>query len=297
MIPINDFLCFSFFVFFIIRQRKSGHIWIFVTYESPRNTPHLALPRLYKDAFNWDVTYRTDSTFVSPYGRYLRYGTETHDTIEADGNILPELKKNGTLEATVMWMSSNCFATSWPRTKFVRLLSEYIKIDTYGRCGRNNCPRGPECENIIKKYKFYLSFENSECTDYITEKFWDPLSHNVIPVVYGPPREDYEKVAPPNSFIHVQDFRNFSDLANYLKRVDQNVTLFNQYFQWKKTGYLEANAMARNFDPKLVFCRVAEKILNWKKTGKGRVGTLDLRKSWGTSCEDKNILGNMLGKY
>ena len=32
---------------------------------------------------------------------------------------------------------------------------------------------------IAKKYKFYLSFENSNCVDYITEKFWDALKYKV----------------------------------------------------------------------------------------------------------------------
>ena len=36
---------------------------------------------------------------------------------------------------------------------------------------------------VAKKYKYYLAFENSNCVDYITEKFWDALKYRVS-IVY-----------------------------------------------------------------------------------------------------------------
>ena len=38
---------------------------------------------------------------------------------------------------------------------------------------------------VSKKYKYYLAFENSNCVDYITEKFWDSLKHKLLPIVMG----------------------------------------------------------------------------------------------------------------
>lgn len=86
-------------------------------------------------------------------------------------------------------------------------------------------------------YKFYLSFENSNCTDYITEKlFENALGRNILPIFMGTTRTEYEKYAPERSFIHVADFQSPKELANYLNELDKNDTLYNSYFKWKGTG-------------------------------------------------------------
>jgi glycoprotein 3-alpha-L-fucosyltransferase len=45
--------------------------------------------------------------------------------------------------------------------------------------------------------------------------------------------EDYAEMLPPHSYIHVDDFRSPKDLANYLRMLDANDTLYNEYFRWK----------------------------------------------------------------
>ena len=55
-------------------------------------------------------------------------------------------------------------------------------------------------------FQFYLSLENSLCTDYVTEKFWKVLPYNVIPVVLN--GANMSNIAPKNSYIDFKDFNN-----------------------------------------------------------------------------------------
>ena len=52
-------------------------------------------------------------------------------------------------------------------------------------------------------YRFYLSFENAICRDYVTEKIFNALRLNTIPVVLG--GADYSALLPPHSFIDARD--------------------------------------------------------------------------------------------
>ena len=55
-------------------------------------------------------------------------------------------------------------------------------MDIFGQCGdRSQVDFG----ELPSKYKFYLSFENSVCEDYVTEKFFRALRDRVLPVVMG----------------------------------------------------------------------------------------------------------------
>ena len=60
--------------------------------------------------------------------------------------------------------------------------------------------------------------------------------NNIVPIVMGARRGDYERSAPPYSFIHVDDFETIEQLANYLKFVDGNDTLYDSYHAWRESG-------------------------------------------------------------
>lgn len=52
----------------------------------------------------------------------------------------------------------------------------------------------------------------------------------------GGRREDYERMAPKQSYLHVDDYESPEQLAEHLRRLDANDGLYNEYFWWKDTG-------------------------------------------------------------
>ena len=77
----------------------------------------------------------------------------------------------------------------------------YIDVKVYGAFGTLKCSRNnkEECFAELRKYKFHLSFENSFCKDYITEKFYKNALQNGI-MISGVNTSDVTYV-PPGSFI------------------------------------------------------------------------------------------------
>ena len=155
----------------LLRNRPIPQRWVYALWESPNATPD---PTPLNDMFNLTWTYRTDSDIWGPYGRYEKLSPE-----EIKMNKLATTLKDYSQGKTelVAWMVSNC--SPQLRISLVRELKKYIKVDVFGACssnfGESRFCSGSDTNNCLKKYKFYLSFENALCEDYITEKYWRNL--------------------------------------------------------------------------------------------------------------------------
>ncbi|CAL8090481.1 unnamed protein product [Orchesella dallaii] len=200
-----------------------NQIWVYLQQESPLYT-HENL-KDYSGIFNWTMSYRQDSDIYHPYKRILPTSSKDNETKSINAIIKSKTK-------FVAWIVSNCH-TEGKRENYVAELEKFIAIDIYGSCGDFSCPqKGEGCfEHIGQEYKFYLSFENSLCVDYITEKFYNALQYNLVPVVYG--GGDYSSIAPPNSYINAKDYDSPKALAERLIYLDKNPNDYLKYFKWK----------------------------------------------------------------
>ncbi|TRY74595.1 hypothetical protein TCAL_00599 [Tigriopus californicus] len=219
------------------KQRKSSQRYVMMMQESPMHD--YANYHKLQDFFNWTMTYRMDSDIPIPYGLFVPKG-DVQESIQNEktwrafnyAEFQATLAKRPTefLQMAkrpnqVLWYVSHCNAAS-ERDKYAAELSKYINVSIYGKCTMVR----PRIDQVLSQFKFYLSFENSFCTDYITEKFFKRISQGILPIVLG--GGNYTRVAPPHSFINVLDFPSPRELAKYLMYLDENREQYLSYFWW-----------------------------------------------------------------
>ncbi len=170
--------------------RSKEQYWVMYYMEAPSRFP---AQKWHNGKFNLIMSYnRRVGDLYGPYFMTYQGDGTPKDIANVKGPLidniprgqvqcLPRQNETGTSTVTnVLWYSSNCYAKL--REKYAAELSKYaIHVDHFGRCGKPDpCAegknkgkhkqiRGEECiARVATKYKFYLSFENSVCQDYMT---------------------------------------------------------------------------------------------------------------------------------
>ncbi|XP_068617114.1 4-galactosyl-N-acetylglucosaminide 3-alpha-L-fucosyltransferase 9-like [Brachionichthys hirsutus] len=197
-------------------QRPSSQKWIWMNFEPP--TLLKQLPGI-DSLFNLTLNYRQDADIEVPFGSLVAAASR-------DDFVLPSKNK------LVCWIVSN-WRKEYERVKYYKELHKHMKVHVHGEASGRRISR-EDYTSILTSCKFYLSFENSIHTDYITEKFFKPLSLGTVPVVLGPPRRNYERFIQGDAFIHVNDFDSPKELAEYLLLLDKDENAYLKYFEWRR---------------------------------------------------------------
>jgi hypothetical protein len=130
-----------------------------------------------------------------------------------------------------------------------------IKIDSYGSCLNNRqgyAARMADNVDAYIKYKFVIAIENSNCVDYVTEKLVKAVESGSIPIVAGRNgRPDYRRYMPEHSYINIFDYKSIKALADDLKRIANNKTLYESYLWYKKQNKKLTELRELSLDEKL----------------------------------------------
>jgi len=139
------------------------------------------------------------------------------------------------------WMKSNLYVE---RLKAINYFSQYEDFDLYGK-GWDKLSADIESQfgkqvkkvwkdsmfmnkvQILKNYRFYLCYENTQFPGYLTEKIFDCFFSGVIPVYLGDP--EIKMRIPKETFIDATDFNSFEELDNYLQSM--TITNANDYLE------------------------------------------------------------------
>lgn len=117
------------------------------------------------------------------------------------------------------------------RLKAIEFFSKTKEIDLYG-LGWDKLPPFPywilkktikkiykgkadSKYQILSQYNFSICYENSVFPGYISEKIFDCFFAGNIPIYFGAP--DIEEYIPKDCFIDMRDFKNYTELRDFLK--------------------------------------------------------------------------------
>ena len=226
--------------------------WMTYLRESPTRNAKVMTP--YNTWFNWTIAYTMNADIIKPYGICLpnreKVAKDPSSITDAIRRVygkradsMPWVKQNNIYNYTsfnhaegktrlVLWAVSNCRSPS-RRENYVNQLKRHIKVDIVGKCADNERDTSnPPVTKLLRSHTFYLSFENSICPEYITEKVWQRMYIGILPIVLG--GADYKSFLRAHSYIDVKDFASPEALAAYLHKLDKNDHLYNEYFAWKR---------------------------------------------------------------
>ena len=185
------------------QERYPWQYYIVLIYEPASFSGTMRILQQLPDGFfNLTMTYRKDSDLSYSYYKIAKRPSQ-----------LPMQSVVNMTKKYIAWFVSNC-ATPGKREVYVSELSKHIPVDIFGacgplKCGRRNAHNALKCYKMLeKRYLFYLSFENSFCKDYASEKLGRILQLNVVPVVLGGANYSDPQVAPPHSVIDALSFKD-----------------------------------------------------------------------------------------
>ncbi len=132
------------------------------------------------------------------------------------------------------------------RNRFFRELSKYKHVDAGGRMYNNVGGRVPDKLEFIRNYKFTIAFENESSLGYTTEKIYEPMLVNSLPIYWGNPLVHLD--FNPASFLNFHDYGSYEALIERVIEVDRNDDLFCHYMRqpWLHHNRVNEYADRRN---------------------------------------------------
>lgn len=237
----------TFFFLFI-----AHHEWGLLHEESPKNNA-LFFYKEVLEQFNHTSTFKQRSHYPIPSQHItsesyllkpLAYTAAEKNQIKKEKNI-----------SSVVYIQSGCNPPS-DRDSYIQELMKHINIDSYGKCLHNRDlekefqdPLTMHNQNFLEflqQYKFMISFENAICDDYMTEKLFRTFHVGVLPIYKGAPNVR-EWLPDDKSAVIVDDFANPKELAEFITYLDSNDEEYDKYFEYKKTGLMNAK-LIKNLD-------------------------------------------------
>ena len=238
-------------------HRVPGQRWVAWSMECETHYPQMA-DAAFMAAFNLRMTYRLDSDVPVTYVPH-----NFSESIRCPPAGIPVAFKQRSKVIANAFISS-----SYDRSGRGNLLGELMQcmpIDSYGNQCRNIASPSTDDGvsfkmNTIANYKFTLAFENACATDYVTEKFYQPLLAGSVPVVLGAP--NLEDLTPGDQcYINARDFDSAASLARYLLELADDEDRYQSYQAWRHRPLRPAFQALETHQSRSAMVRLCEALL------------------------------------
>ncbi|XP_075256776.1 4-galactosyl-N-acetylglucosaminide 3-alpha-L-fucosyltransferase 9-like isoform X2 [Convolutriloba macropyga] len=251
--------------------RPREQFWISTALESSAHRGNGNHMQDVRHLFNWTAASGKNATFQ--FGTFLiRKRERKRPFEEVEREVKLHLASKNKL---VCWAVSNCGFVFTDRITPAKDLAKNLKekLHLYGR----SCIKGmndhvedhgklkgtwtKDVRRTIDECIFYLAYENSNCTEYVTEKFSNALISYAIPIVNGF-KESYEKRLP-GSYIYYKDFQGGKELSDYLEYLRGNWTAYMEYHKWRQ--YYTVHDIEEAQDE--LYCDICKRLKVEKESG------------------------------
>ncbi len=102
------------------------------------------------------------------------------------------------------------------------LIDRIPYIDYYGWGKGEECLKGnpKEKKDGIVDYKFSICIENSHENNYVSEKFFDCILTNTIPIYFG--CKNIKQIIPEDCFIQIKNINNIDEVVSQIQKIHEN---------------------------------------------------------------------------
>jgi Glycosyltransferase family 10 (fucosyltransferase) C-term len=237
-VDVNEFATFP------ARFSDGWPLWILTTAEPAVRHFYARGDALFSRVFNGTMSYSQRSS--APIDYFYESGF-AQGIFDGAKRLVPIDER---IDGRALWVASNCNSASG-RERYVAELMQSYDVDSYGACMRNanfdEAVLAPESDatgdsqlmRLIARYKFYLAFENANCDDYVTEKFWRLLKLGVVPIVLpdsAVARNRSLYAMNERSVLFADDFESPAALAERMRAIDNDDAEFERLIDYKRRG-------------------------------------------------------------
>jgi hypothetical protein len=152
-------------------------------------------------------------TFYGGRGPWI----DTFDYWSYDSLKKIEPKKTKKISSSITKLDFN-YGNSCLYNRRVNLLNNILNLDYIDFYGFGNT--SPKKRDAVENYMFNIAIENSFEKNWLTEKFYDAILSETIPIYFG--CENIKEIYPDDGYILIEDICDYTNIKKVLDTISKN---------------------------------------------------------------------------